>query len=97
MNTSSVARPTIPFDARPLALSARFGTRARQLMADGRDPYVAARLAASFAFRHDPSLRDPASPPLTLAQQCFTLGVALTVAESDRHLHLRTVARETVH
>lgn len=48
---TSVTDSTAPFDVRPHALAERFGARAAQLMRDGRDPYLAARLAFSFADR----------------------------------------------
>ena len=52
------------FDTSPLALATRFGLRAHQLIRERRDPYVAARLAASYAFmampewRKEPQARD---------------------------------------
>lgn len=45
------------FDVSPEALARRMGERAQQLMRDGRDPFVAARLAASYAFKAQPALR----------------------------------------
>lgn len=45
------------FDTTPRALAERFGERTRQMMRDGRDPFCAARLAFSFAFKVRPVLR----------------------------------------
>jgi hypothetical protein len=50
----------------------------------GRDAGVAARLAATYAFLADPSLRDPTAPARPdLAAQVFTLGVELNRAAAD--------------
>ena len=45
------------FSTDPEWLSARFGARAYRQMCDGGDPFVAARLAATYAFMHRPDLR----------------------------------------
>jgi hypothetical protein len=45
------------FDPAPEHLATLFGARARELMLTGRDPFEAARLAASFAFQARPELR----------------------------------------
>ena len=45
------------FDTSPTHLAEVFGRRTIELMRTGRDPFTAARLAATFAFRAKPSLR----------------------------------------
>lgn len=56
------------FDTSDRGLAETFGRRAVRLMALGHDPFQAARLAFSFAFKVRPSLRDLADRPrLTLA------------------------------
>jgi len=45
------------FDTTPAAMAARFGRRTLDLLRQGRDVREAAHLAASYAFKADPSLR----------------------------------------
>lgn len=45
------------YDTTPTALAAVFGRRTREMIRTDRDPYEAARLAASFAFKAKPVLR----------------------------------------
>lgn len=62
MNMSSVSdnRPESTdalYDTSPRHLAAQFGLKAIEHLRAGRDPVFAARLAASFAFKAEPSLR----------------------------------------
>lgn len=43
--------PDALFDCSSAHLAVTFGARTRQMMRDGRDPYIAARLAFTFAAR----------------------------------------------
>lgn len=65
------------FDTSDRAMAARFGARTRQLLREGRDPCHIARLAASYAFKVDPSLR-------LIDREAWTIDVA-----GHRHLTMR--------
>lgn len=85
------ARLTIDDDTSPTAMAARFGARTIQLLHAGREVRESARLAASYAFMVDPSLREPASAP-DLAGHVWRLGLALnTIAVEALHVPDGTV------
>lgn len=69
-------RLTARDDTSPTAMAARFGTRTIQLLHAGREVRDCARLAASYAFMADPSLREPASTP-DVADLVWRLGLEL--------------------
>lgn len=71
------------FDVTPRAMAERFGARARLLIQRGGNPREAARLAASYAFRVDPSLR---TCPLTtpLSDHLWRLALELNAAARER-------------
>jgi hypothetical protein len=71
------------YDLSPAAMAARFGARALRLLREGRDVRMTVRLAASYAFMADPSLRDPESPS-TLADHLWRLGTELNVEARER-------------
>lgn len=72
------------YDTRPAAMAARFGGRTIEFLHLGLDVRTVARLAASYAFLADPSLRDQ---PTTLGENIFALGSALTAYVADRLVH----------
>jgi hypothetical protein len=71
------------YDTSPAAMAARFGARTRELLRDGREVRQVVRLAASYAFLADPSLRDQ---PTTFGENLFALGRALASAR-ERRVH----------
>jgi len=71
------------FRTDPLSLSRRFAQRAIRLMREGRDPYQAARLAGTYAFMADPSLRLEA-PRSDLAATLWRFATELNQDFADR-------------
>lgn len=71
------------YDTSHLAMAARFGRRTRELLWCGLDVRATARLAASYAFLADPSLRDQST---TFGQNLCALAGSL-VRASTRWVH----------
>lgn len=65
------------FDTSPRALAARFGRRTIEHIHQQRDPYEAARMAASWAFLAEPSWRIEETPQSAFSDALFRFGVAM--------------------
>lgn len=82
-NTHADPETDALYDTSPAAMAGRFGLRAIECLRLGLDVRQTVRLAASYAFFADPSLREPAT---TFGENLFSLGRALASAR-ERRVH----------